>query len=334
MRWQTRETTGKSTFSEVSDIALAAHGEVRAAEYRPPVIAVSGKDSTSKSVTAMMQMIRTLGAEPLFVANFKERIKGGVEASVADVLTKVDGVVVMGNDEDIDPASYGKSVHPATKIEQCKARAAFERELICQAVAQKMPVLGICGGMQRINVAFGGTLHQHVPDLIGGHHHAQNEQNVPGFIPVQEVEVRGGTALAGMLGALNGKKVLENSFHHQALDEVAEGFRVNAVASDGIAEGFEARPGGRFGDQFVMGVQFHPEFAASEVGPRLASHLIGASHAFAQKHDRVHQPAEAMVESLRSSLPDIQVKREAVRENKKWVMNVAAQPAQNLGLAY
>jgi len=118
-----------------------------------------------------------------------------------------------------------------------------------------MPLLGICRGAQALNVACGGTLHQHLP----GH-----RQSEPGSRPTHEVEVLPGTRLAGLLGA---GPVAVNSFHHQAVDRLGGGLRVSARAADGTIEAIE-------GAGFVVGVQWHAEAMADG---RLFEALASAS---------------------------------------------------------
>ncbi len=306
MNWVTKlHTAPNRGWMEVSDVRMAAAPRVAASA---PVIGISGSSGDSKSVAAIMGMVRALGATPLFIGNHAERIRGGVVQGVAETIASVDAVLLMGNNEDIDPAKYREAAQPQTKIEQDYARAAFEEELIHQSIATKMPLMGICGGMQRINVACGGSLHQHIADIpeIGGTDgHNQAASNLPGFVPVQQITIQPNTLLAAIDGNMQGRNLPENSFHHQALKLVAKGLRVNAVADDGIAEGIEAAPGDRFGSQFIVGVQFHPEFGASTLGTQLIGRLIHEGKHYAQTNARTHHPAEAMVETIRSSL-DVQ----------------------------
>lgn len=306
MGWTDRLYPQHNEFQRVTDIQMVARSAIIAPEAsHPPVIAISGGASKSKSVTAMMTMVRTLGATPVFIGNHGERIKNGTAQGVAEVLQNADAVIVMGNDGDIDPRTYGAEPVPETKIEQDNARAEFENELIRQSIAQKKPLMGVCGGMQRINVLCGGTLHQHIPKLIGDNHHAQGDYNIPPFIAVQEVNIRAGSALSGMIGQPKGMMVQENSFHHQAVDVVPEGLRVNAVSSDGIAQGIETAAGGKYHGQFILGVQWHPEFAASHIGPKMVGALVDQGRLQAAAYPHAVDQMVLEVENLRSSLPDI-----------------------------
>lgn len=296
-----------------------------------PVIAVSGASAESKSVTAMMSLLRASGADPIFLSNHRARIGDGriddIQAGVARDLKDVSAVVVMGNDGDIDPAKYGQKKHPKTNIEQDPARAAYEEELVRQAVAAKVPLLGVCGGMQRINVAYGGTLHQHVPELTGNEEHAQGD--IPPFVPVQFVAITGDSTLheicnppgffEGIIKKITGlfmpahhadaELVAENSFHHQSIDRVAPGFRVNAVSIEPgrphvqIVEGIEADPKGSFGKQYIMGVQFHPEYGASPVGGKVVEDLIERARAYAREHAQIMRPSREVDATMLSIAP-------------------------------
>ncbi len=128
------------------------------------------------------------------------------------------------------------------------ARAAQERGT---------PTLGICLGIQVMNVEFGGSLLQHIPDDLPGalKHEEEDEVNET---PEHPVTIEGGTILAKILGggqaAVSGCQAVVNSFHHQSIDRVAPGFRVAARSSDGVVEAIE-----RTDHPFYVGVQWHPE---------------------------------------------------------------------------
>ncbi len=148
------------------------------------------------------------------------------------------GLVITGGC-DIDPARYGQA--PLSVNDQPdRARDELECSLLAEAIAADLPVLGICRGLQLLNVACGGTLHQDIP----GH-------RVKNGIEVHTVAMRPGTRLAAILG--NGEYSV-NSRHHQAAGRIGEGLAVVAAAPDGTVEGLEM-PGRRF----VLAVQWHPE---------------------------------------------------------------------------
>lgn len=282
-----------------------------------PVIGISGASADSASVRAMVTQIRAAGATPLFLANHGKR-------DAAKDIDKIDALVVLGNNYDIDPARYGQKRHAKTKVESDlligKERADYEYAILQKALAQSMPVLGVCGGMQRLNVIFAGDLHQNVPDLIGHNEHAQQEFGIAPFVPVQPVIIEKETML-GKIGegittvytpqhGASVEVVNENSMHHQAVNRVGQGLRASAYAADRLPDGkllIEAIEGDPaiVGDQFILGVQWHPEFGASELGAKIAERLTQEAAKFAALGNRVHPPGEAQDESILSALPQV-----------------------------
>lgn len=266
-----------------------------------PRIGISGATDASASVIAMVNQIRATGASVVFLGDHAQRLAkfGSAEEAVAHDLAGLDGLVIMGNNGDIDPAKYGQAKHPQTKVETNLARVAYEEAAEQYALESGMPQLDICGGMQRLNVLGDGTLHQHVPDLVGDNHHMQSDQNVGPSIPVQRVQIVGGTRLAEIgagtdsvytpthAGAPPGV-IMENSFHHQAVDKVRDDFRVSAVSDDGIIEAIEPKPGSRYANQYVLGIQWHPEFGASDLGPKIANSIAQAARDYAMRKEQAN----------------------------------------------
>ncbi len=168
------------------------------------------------------------------------------ENNAADFLQIVDGLVLTGG-RDYDPAVYGEPRHRATQLLDPR-RTAFDVALARGAIAQELPILGICGGAQLINIACHGTLIQHVPDAVGAA--VQHEWTGPDE-PFHDVEVAADSLLASIVGAGH---LRVNSSHHQAVGRVGEGLRVSARAPDGLVEAVEGASGA-----FLLGVQWHPE---------------------------------------------------------------------------
>jgi putative glutamine amidotransferase len=171
-----------------------------------------------------------------------------LEREPDEILDRLDGLILAGGN-DIDPACYGADPHPETG-HGVPERDRFELALTRRAIERDMPVLGICRGMQLINVAFGGTLLQHLPDDLG---HAEHRR-VPGSFDGADHDVRlaPGSLAARAAGEENHAT---KSHHHQGLDAIGDGLEVTGHSTlDELPEAVEA-PDRRF----VLGVQWHPE---------------------------------------------------------------------------
>jgi len=207
----------------------------------------------------------------LLPLNYAERVAaaGGIPVllpplpDVAGAVDRLDGLLLTGGG-DIDPVRYGAEPHPRT-VRVSVPRDAAELELLGAAMAAGLPVLGVCRGMQLVNVARGGTLRQHLP-ADAGHTPA------PGTFGSHPVRVAAGTRLAGILGA-NGSGVDVPTAHHQAIDRLGDGLVAAAWAEDGVIEAVEP---GAAGDRFLLAVQWHPEAGTD---PRLIEALVAAAAA-------------------------------------------------------
>jgi putative glutamine amidotransferase len=184
----------------------------------------------------------------------------------AAYLGLIDGLVVTGGAFDVDPALFGAASRHATVTTKDR-RTAFELGVTRGAVERDMPVLGICGGQQLLNVALGGTLIQHILDEIANP--LAHEQPNPRTEPGHTVKITRGTLLHRIAGA---DTLPVNSAHHQAVKAVAPGMVVDAVAEDGVIEGIE-NPRRRF----CIGVQWHPEYAISDSDNKIFAAFIDAA---------------------------------------------------------
>jgi putative glutamine amidotransferase len=174
---------------------------------------------------------------------------------VADALAGVDGLLLTGGD-DVAPERYGEARHPSV-VEAEAGRDEFEMGLVGAARERNLPLFAICRGVQVLNVACGGTLVQDIPSQVAGA--SPHSLDVPPHEPyslAHEIWVENGSLLATLIGdRLRDQDACDvNSRHHQAVKDVAPGFRVSATAPVGVVEAIED-PAARF----CLGVQWHPE---------------------------------------------------------------------------
>ena len=162
----------------------------------------------------------------------------------ADVIARLDGLVVAGG-ADVDPARYGQAPGPHTTVVRPE-RDVSELTALQAALDRDLPLLAICRGMQLLNVALGGDLLQHLPDLENTGIHDPG----PGHYQRREVRTEPGTALHRLLGPT----APVACHHHQALARIAPGLTPSAWAEDGVVEAVEA-----VDRRFCLGVQWHPE---------------------------------------------------------------------------
>jgi len=188
-----------------------------------------GKD---EKLRPYLDRLAALGAD-VTVIDWNARRDAAADA------TSFDAVVLCGGD-DVDAAHWGETNHPTVTLVPA-ARDRYEIAFAKAAMERDVPLLGVCRGSQVMNVALGGTLEQHVPEVAGRVPHGDGARH--------EIDVLPGTTLA-RLGATRG---VVNSYHHQAVGRLAPRLRVAARSTDGVVEAVEG-PGA-----FCVGVQWHPE---------------------------------------------------------------------------
>ncbi|GHF49067.1 gamma-glutamyl-gamma-aminobutyrate hydrolase PuuD [Amycolatopsis bartoniae] len=174
-------------------------------------------------------------------------------------LSAVDALVITGG-ADVDPARYGRNAHEKTVTRP--ERDGFEFALTREALDRGLPILGVCRGIQVLNVALGGTLIQHLPDAVG---HADHQPG-PASYGHNRITLAEGSRAAEILGA----EAKGHCYHHQAIDALGTGLRAVGWAADGTVEAVELP-----GERFVLGVQWHPEQDIEDV--RLFAALVEAS---------------------------------------------------------
>jgi putative glutamine amidotransferase len=182
---------------------------------------------------------------------------------VGRVLDGLDGLVITGG-RDVDPAAYGQAPHPRTD-EPALDRDAWEFALVRGALARGLPLLGICRGAQVLNVVLGGTLHQHLPDVVG---HNQHQLGNAAF-STSSIQTVPGTRLAALIG----ESTDAQCYHHQAIAELGKGLIATAWDTDGVIEAVEIP-----GQTFVLAVQWHPEERLDDL--RLFSGVVQAGAAY------------------------------------------------------
>jgi putative glutamine amidotransferase len=181
-------------------------------------------------------------------------------------LALIDGLIVTGGAFDVDPALYGAvERHRTVTLKECRTR--FEWAVTQGAVERDLPVLGICGGQQLLNVVLGGTLSQHIPDEVPGA--LAHEQPNPRTEPGHDVMVLAGSLLHRITGA---DVLAVNSAHHQAAERAGDGVVVSATSPDGVIEAIED-PRRRF----CLGVQWHPEYRISPGDTALVEAFVRAA---------------------------------------------------------
>lgn len=213
-----------------------------------PRIGIAGRDA--QQVKDYSDAVEAAGGEPV-------PLFPGVAAPPAELLEDLDGLILTGG-RDVHPAHYGQLIREGVGVDLDEARDALEIPLARAAMQRDLPVLGICRGVQVMNVAAGGTLHQDITlaGIRGGTHNQRAATPMPPpDAAVHEITVTPGSRLAGILGAT---RIGVNTFHHQTIDRPGGRFSVVArslePAGDGVVEAVEVP-----GRSFVLGVQWHPE---------------------------------------------------------------------------
>jgi putative glutamine amidotransferase len=196
------------------------------------------------------EAISKLGGIPLFVPNLAADL-------AQDYLSHCDGLLLSGG-ADFDPALFAQDPHPDLGMVE-ESRDQFELALYHAAKAKSLPILGICRGIQAINIAEGGSLHQHLPAL--GHKLQHNQKNLDGSLS-HLVKLEPSSHLAASFGK---ETVRTNSYHHQAIDKLGNALKAVAWTSDGIIEAVEGTA-----HNFVLGVQWHPEMSFERYPEHLA----------------------------------------------------------------
>lgn len=226
----------------------------------PPLIGLPGRRKKGSQIVDLPEILHDLDMDLYFADYGRGVIEAGglpvnlpIDVDVEAVAQRLDGILLTGG-TDIDPARYGAEPHPELQATETE-RDDLELRLLACALDREIPVLGICRGIQLVNVHLGGTLHQHVPD--------HSRFDVAADTEVHDVTMAPGSVLANLYG----DRRPVNSLHHQTVASVGDGLRVTATADDGTVEGLE------LGDSLVA-VQWHPEMMRSRPTDPIFSWLV------------------------------------------------------------
>ncbi|MDR2041948.1 MAG: membrane dipeptidase [Tannerella sp.] len=248
--------------------------------HRPPLIGISvtrtGSGGAQLGATYIQAALKA-GGIPVAIPAMTDT------KALYQLVMHLDGLILSGG-EDVAPSCYDEAPHPLLgKVDTL--RDAYEFQLLKLASDRNMPVLGICRGEQVMNVYFGGTLYQDLVSQRGVSVGTRHRQKLPPGKVSHTVSVVPGSQLAAIVG--EGTKAV-NSLHHQAVKDVAPGFRITAYAPDGVAEAIEAWPA-----RPMMGVQWHPEqltMAGDTVMEKILRFLVAKADTFRlakEIHDRI-----------------------------------------------
>ena len=202
------------------------------------IIASSGRSVDYKSATG-------LDKRRLYVNGYFSDVAEGAgfilfpvcsQNGIEEIATMCSGLIIAGRDRDIHPKYYGEEPDPRVNYPEDDYEDELDFKLIEEFVKLNKPILGVCSGLQSLNVYFGGTLKQHIEN------HTSDDSLIKHNIIIEE---------NSFLYSLYGKKSLVNTIHHQAVNKVAEGFKITAIAEDGIIEAVEKGN--------LIGIQWHPE---------------------------------------------------------------------------
>ena len=233
----------------------------------PPVIGLTARwDEEEQAYIVSNDYLRAVeaaGGVPALIP----LVSAAVE-ELAACLAGMDGFILCGNPSDVDPFRYGQPRHPQVRTihpERDETDWRILDHVFSHVFRERKPVLGVCFGMQSLNVHRGGTLVQHIPAQVPGALEHEKSEHM--------IELDAGSRLAEWAGGRSEIRV--NSTHHQSVDAIGSGLRLAARAPDGVIEAVE----GDSSDHFVVGVEWHPEriWETESLSARLFMELVRAA---------------------------------------------------------
>ena len=187
-------------------------------------------------------------------------------SEISNYLNLIDGLLITGGNFDISPALYGNGdMHNKTSLKE--SRTSFEWNLTKEAISLNKPILGICGGMQLLNVILGGDLIQHIPDEI---ENALEHEVKPYDNPAHTINIKAGSLLYKL--AEEKKVIGVNSSHHQAVKNLPKNIIASGISSDSVIEAIE-----HINYNFMLGVQWHPEYLISQLDHNIFKEFVNAT---------------------------------------------------------
>jgi putative glutamine amidotransferase len=181
---------------------------------------------------------------------------------VGEIIERLGALVISGGDFDLPPSYYGEEAREGTR-RLAQERSSFERDLCLAALESGLPLLGVCGGMQLLNVVLGGSLYQDLSERPDTQEHEQPHDRRE---PHHPVELTAGSQLRHICGT---PTLSVNSTHHQVVRDLGTGVTAVAVAPDGVVEAIEVK-----GKSFALGIQWHPEMLAAPEQQRIYAALV------------------------------------------------------------
>lgn len=204
------------------------------------------KDKHNSIEEVYSKAVAKYGGLPVLIPTVEDNTE-----HLSNIVSRIDGLLIPGS-RDMDPRHYNEKPHPKLNPMN-EERTAAEYIVLKTALDNKMPVLGICGGMQFINVFFGGSLHQDIQDLVANP--LVHEKGA-----VHPVKVNEKSQLYGIVGK---NEFIVNSYHHQAVNKTGKGLTASAHTTDGIVECLESD------EHSLLAVQWHPELEESEISKKI-----------------------------------------------------------------